>query len=327
MLAAAGRRVETQNYIDNTGVQVADVVAGFHRLERKTPADVARLIADPTVRFDYLCWDLYARVSAHYQGNPEALAWRQEALHAIEAGQGEMAEMAHLVADAIVNCHLRTMLRLGVEYDVLPRESEILHLHFWAAAFELLKQRQAIYFEREGKNAGCWVMPASAFSFALRDLELAVSDRFALAAHAPGTDRSEAVLFPGCQLAASDPEPLERVYAHLREQAGMDERRHLARAMHDGIAQVWRPGDVVNAADYPQAFIDDLWLQLSSAQQTRSRPTTWHRCRYSRRSMPWWRCGCAVVTWKRGRHRHCCSRRSSVECHDRTEGMGRPGGW
>ncbi|MCC7176692.1 MAG: arginine--tRNA ligase [Bryobacterales bacterium] len=166
MLAAAGRRVETQNYIDNTGVQVADVVAGFHRLERKTPADVARLIADPTVRFDYLCWDLYARVSAHYQGNPEALAWRQEALHAIEAGQGEMAEMAHLVADAIVNCHLRTMLRLGVEYDVLPRESEILHLHFWAAAFELLKQRQAIYFEREGKNAGCWVMPASAFSAA-----------------------------------------------------------------------------------------------------------------------------------------------------------------
>ena len=51
------------------------------------------------------------------------------------------------------------MLRLDVEYDVLPRESEILHLQFWAAAFELLKERKAIYFETEGKHAGCWVMP------------------------------------------------------------------------------------------------------------------------------------------------------------------------
>jgi arginyl-tRNA synthetase len=64
-----------------------------------------------------------------------------------------------LVADAIVKAHLTTMLRLDIEYDVLPRESEILHLHFWAAAFELLKERKAIYFEQEGKHAGCWVLP------------------------------------------------------------------------------------------------------------------------------------------------------------------------
>ena len=164
MLRASGRRVEVQNYIDNTGVQVADVVAGFHYLEHKSPAEVAKLARDPGVRFDYLCWDLYARISTHYQGNPEALAWRQQALHAIEAGEGELAELAHIVADAIVDCHLRTMLRLGIEYDVLPRESEILHLQFWATAFELLKQRGAIHFETEGKNAGCWVMPGSAFS-------------------------------------------------------------------------------------------------------------------------------------------------------------------
>src|SRR6185437_5020038 len=66
-------------------------------------------------------------------------------------------------ADATVNAHLATMYRLGVEYEVLPRESDILHLKFWAAAFELLKQRNAIYFEEQGKNRGCWVMPASAF--------------------------------------------------------------------------------------------------------------------------------------------------------------------
>jgi len=161
MLRERGNRVEVQNYIDNTGVQVADVVAGFHFLEKKSPSDVAALIAAP--RFDYICWDLYARTSQHYKDHPEALAWRAEVLHGVEAGSGELAELGHLVADAIVNLHLATMLRLNIQYDVLPRESEILHLKFWASAFELLKQRHAIYLEEEGKNSGCWVMPASAF--------------------------------------------------------------------------------------------------------------------------------------------------------------------
>ncbi|HEX4277504.1 MAG TPA: arginine--tRNA ligase [Bryobacteraceae bacterium] len=162
MLRARGHRVEVQNYIDNTGVQVADVVVGFHFLEKKTPADVASML-DGKEKFDYLCWDLYARTSQYYKDHPEALAWRSETLHSIEAGTGDLAELAHLVADSIVNAHLATMLRLNIQYDVLPRESEILHLKFWAAAFELLKERKAVYFETEGKNNGCWVMPSSSF--------------------------------------------------------------------------------------------------------------------------------------------------------------------
>ncbi len=165
MLRARGNPVEVQNYIDNTGVQVADVVVGFHFLEKKSPAEVGNLMqaGEGEQRFDYLCWDLYARTSQYYKDNPDSLAWRAETLHAIEAGHGELAELAHLVADTIVNAHLATMLRLNIQYDVLPRESEILHLKFWAAAFELLKERKAIYFETEGKNNGCWVMPSSAF--------------------------------------------------------------------------------------------------------------------------------------------------------------------
>ena len=159
MLRASGYRVEVQNYIDNTGVQVADVVVGFYHLENKTAADVRDRLADPAVRFDYFCWDLYARISQYYKDHPEALEWRKQMLHAIEGGVGEEAKLAHTVADAIVSAHLKTMLRLSIEYDVLPRESEILHLHFWAAAFELLKERKAIYHETEGKLAGCWVMP------------------------------------------------------------------------------------------------------------------------------------------------------------------------
>lgn len=161
MLRATGRNVEVQNYIDNTGVQVADVVVGFRHLENETTEDVRKLIA--TERFDYLCWDLYARISSYYAEHPEALQWRRDMLHAIENGEGPDAEMGHLVADAIVRTHLATMWRLNIVYDVLPRESEILHLKFWATAFELLKERKAIYFENEGKNKGCWVMPGSAF--------------------------------------------------------------------------------------------------------------------------------------------------------------------
>jgi arginyl-tRNA synthetase len=159
MLRAMGNHVEVQNYIDNTGVQVADVVVGFHFLEHKTPDAVRAMLADPSVRFDYYCWDLYARTSANYKEQPETLQWRAQTLHAIESGEGEVAELAHLVADAIVQAHLATMLRMDVEYDVLPRESEILHLQFWAAAFEMLKERKAIYYETEGKLKGCWVMP------------------------------------------------------------------------------------------------------------------------------------------------------------------------
>ncbi len=163
MLRATGQQVEAQNYIDNTGVQVADVVVGFEHLEKKTAADVRALLADPAVRFDYLCWDLYARMSQYYAEHPEAIEWRKDTLHKIEHAEGETAALAHTVADAIVRAHLKTMYRLNIEYDVLPRESEILHLQFWATAFEQLKERKAIYLETEGKNKGCWVMPGSAF--------------------------------------------------------------------------------------------------------------------------------------------------------------------
>ena len=163
MLRALGHEVEVQNYIDNTGVQVADVVAAFHFLEKKSTAEVRALIDDPDVKFDYYCWDLYARVSQLYKEDPSSQSWRAETLHAIESGEGVLAELGRIVSQAIVHTHLDTMARIGVRYDLLPRESEILHLQFWASAFELLKQRKAIHFETEGKNKGCWVMPAELF--------------------------------------------------------------------------------------------------------------------------------------------------------------------
>jgi arginyl-tRNA synthetase len=157
VLRHAGERVEIQNYIDNTGVQVADVVLGFVHLEKNSVAEVRALAARP--RFDYYCWDLYARVNQFLEAEPSRMALRLETLKHVEEHHGAEAEIAEIVSDAIVHCHLRTMERLSVEYDLLPRESEILRLKFWDAAFQLLKERRAIFLATSGKNAGCWVMP------------------------------------------------------------------------------------------------------------------------------------------------------------------------
>jgi len=156
LLRFQGRRVEVQNNIDDTGVQVADVVVGFVELERKTLADV-RAIAGST-RFDYYCWDLYARVTEWYDQDRERLKVRAAALHAIEHGGNDTAAMAAFIADRIVRCHLRTMRRMNIGYDLLTWEGDILRLHFWAHAFEFLKKTGEVYLQTEGKLAGCWVM-------------------------------------------------------------------------------------------------------------------------------------------------------------------------
>ena len=156
LLRHAGHTVEVQNYIDNTGVQVADVVIGFIHLEGKSAAEVLELTQQP--RFDYLCWDLYARAGQFLEGNPDAGKFRSETLHAIEAGVGGAAEIGAIVADAIVQCHLRTLDRLGIDFDLLSQESEILRLNFWQAAFDLLKAQGTVHLATTGKNAGCWVM-------------------------------------------------------------------------------------------------------------------------------------------------------------------------
>jgi arginyl-tRNA synthetase len=157
LLRSAGRTVDVQNYIDNTGVQVADVVVGFTHLEKKSKADVEKLIATKK-KFDYYCWDLYAKVSQWYEQDAANKKVRLDALHAIEQGGNEMTEIAEIVSTAVLRRHLETMERLDIEYDFLPRESEILHLNFWSKAFEQLKAKGVLYLETAGKNAGCWVM-------------------------------------------------------------------------------------------------------------------------------------------------------------------------
>ena len=159
ILQAAGDRVEVQNYIDNTGVQVADVVVGFLHLEKMDLDQIKALDASLTkdYPFDYYCWDLYTKVGLFYRDgnpggdmNPEKAKLRNDVLHAIEAGDNAIAELADYVATRNVECILDTMERLGIRYDLLARESDILHLHFWERAFALMKSTGVIRYETEG---------------------------------------------------------------------------------------------------------------------------------------------------------------------------------
>ena len=156
LLRHAGREVDVQNYIDNTGVQVADVVVGFTHLEKKSRPEIEALTRLP--RFDYYCWELYARVSKWYETDKQNQQARLQTLHAIEDARSEAAAIADLISTSVLRRHLETMDRLDIEYDFLPRESEILHLHFWNAAFEKLKTAGVLTYETAGKNQGCWVM-------------------------------------------------------------------------------------------------------------------------------------------------------------------------
>jgi arginyl-tRNA synthetase len=181
LLRYAGREVDVQNYIDNTGVQVADVVVGFTHIEKKSRPEIEELARQP--RFDYYCWDLYARVSQWYEQDKQNLQIRAQTLHAIEDAGSETAAVADLISVAVLRRHLETMDRLDIEYDFLPRESEILHLHFWDAAFSKLKDSGVLFFETEGKNKGCWVMRRAGTS------QTENSDEMKAAAGDTGEDR------------------------------------------------------------------------------------------------------------------------------------------
>ncbi|WP_158823368.1 arginine--tRNA ligase [Granulicella sp. S156] len=160
-----GYETGVQNYIDNTGVQVADIVVAVTAVKGMTLDDVRGWLTElleTNTRLDYACWDLYAAVSQWYDGDPVQAAARKQlrldTLHKIEAGGNDTAEIAELISTGVLRRHLQTMERLGIEYDFLPRESEILHLHFWETARQLMVEKGVLYLETEGKNKGCWVM-------------------------------------------------------------------------------------------------------------------------------------------------------------------------
>jgi arginyl-tRNA synthetase len=181
LLRYLGTDVEVQNYIDDTGVQVADILVGLRELEGKGLDELRTLVDKP--RFDYYCWDLYARVTAWYDQDEARLSHRRDTLQELEHDTEPTAAIARVLTDRIVRCHLDTMARLGIEYDLLSWEGDIIRLQFWARAFEILKASGAVFLQPDGRLAGCWVMP-------IDDAE-ADAEADATATAAPDADQSE----------------------------------------------------------------------------------------------------------------------------------------
>ncbi len=175
MLRSQGYQVEAQNYIDDSGVQVADVVMGFTLLYKgiiQLPDGNERL---PGESFDYYCSRVYVAVGKAFdeaekvkESQPEKLQelmdLRKAVLHAIEHGGGPEAGPAYAVLAAdisheIVKAHLKTMSRLNVSYDLLTWESAVLHSGLWKRTFEMLKNKGLLEKPETGKAAGCWILP------------------------------------------------------------------------------------------------------------------------------------------------------------------------
>ncbi|MGH9481517.1 MAG: arginine--tRNA ligase [Terriglobales bacterium] len=261
LLRRRGERVEVQNLQDNTGVQVADVVAAFLYMQAPSgdvaaaQARVEQALTDPKVPFDYLCWDLYTAISQRYEASPETMAaWRPATLHAIEAGNNPVAELADRIATAIAHRHLRTMDRIGVRYDLLPRESEILQLHLWEHAFRLLRERGAARLETAGKNQGCWVMDRAPAAGAEGEEESKVLVR----SNGTVTYVAKDIAY---QLWKFGLLPLEFGFARFHEYAGGHVAWATAVTQSPGAPHFGRGAWVFNVIDTRQSYLQEIVVE------------------------------------------------------------------
>ncbi len=169
MLRSQGYQVEANNYIDDSGVQVADVVVGFTLLQKGLLHLSEGNEQLPGESFDYYCSRVYVNVSKVYDDKESelgqtAMKLRKEVLHAIEnsyepEGGPDYSLIAAELSHQIVQAHLKTMSRLNISYDLLPWESAILAAGLWKSTFEMLKERGLLEKPETGSMAGCWILP------------------------------------------------------------------------------------------------------------------------------------------------------------------------
>lgn len=164
MLRSQGYKVEAENYIDDSGVQVADIVVGLTLLQQgnlEIPEGNQQL---PGESFDYFCSRVYVAVGKAYEDQPELLELRKNVLHALEHGSEpetgpDYPVIAADVSRQIVKAHLTTMARLNISYDLLTWESAILSAGLWDHVFKMLRERDLVEKPETGPLAGCWVLP------------------------------------------------------------------------------------------------------------------------------------------------------------------------
>ena len=146
--------VKVLNYVDDSGLQVADIIVGFTELGfSQEPSG--------NEKFDHYCGDtVYVKTTEKYETDKKLEEKRHEILKQIEDSSSDISKMAQTITRKVLNEQLKTVWNLGVFYDCLNFESQIIHSKLWEKIFEKLKSENQIKYEEAGDNAGCWVIPA-----------------------------------------------------------------------------------------------------------------------------------------------------------------------
>ncbi len=154
IMKATNHRVTVLNYVDDSGLQVADIVVAFKFAG--FPSEVP-----PGTKFDQYCGDhVYVKIIEMYEKDAELAEKRKQVLREIEEGKSEVALFAAGITMRVLQEQLKTCWRMKARYDLLNFESQIVLSQLWFKAFELLKQNGIARLETEGKNKGCWVIEA-----------------------------------------------------------------------------------------------------------------------------------------------------------------------
>ena len=152
ILKKSNYKVNVLNYVDDSGLQVADIIVGFKHLgfEQEPPEGK---------KFDHYCGDdVYVQTTKKYESDPSLEEIRKNVLKELEESNSETAKFADVITKRVLSSQLETCWNLGITYDCLNFESQIIRSGLWSKIFEKLKDMGLVEFEDEGKNAGCWVI-------------------------------------------------------------------------------------------------------------------------------------------------------------------------
>lgn len=148
ILEATGWEVEVQNYIDNTGVQIADILVALEKLPDRRGRR----------KFDDYCWDLYTKVQKLYEVDEALRKRREEILELLETGDNPTSKKALKITNKIVTRHLETMAQFNIAYHLLVWESDIIKIGLWPAVFADLKDKHLIIKAKSGEHQGAWIV-------------------------------------------------------------------------------------------------------------------------------------------------------------------------
>ena len=153
ILKKANYKVNVLNYVDDSGLQVADIIVGFKHLGFDEEPPEGK-------KFDHYCGDdVYVKTTEKYESDSSLEQTRKDVLKSLEDGTSDVAKFADVVTRRVLTNQLETCWNLSVFYDCLNFESQIIRSGLWDKIFEKLKEMNLIKFENDGKNKGCWVIP------------------------------------------------------------------------------------------------------------------------------------------------------------------------